>query len=61
MKKKELLKIIKEEVSESIYQSKPELYFNSMVNFLTGKVYPRLNDTDINELNFKLKRWLDKQ
>jgi hypothetical protein len=57
MKRSELRNIIQEEL---IKEDKVNTEFSKVIEFLRKKVYPKLNDDDLYELNQELKTWFNK-
>ncbi len=53
MKKSELRQIIKEKLK------KPD-YFMVVTNYLRTKIYPKLNDDELYDLNIRLRDWFNK-
>ncbi len=53
MKKSELKKLIKEEMER-------EDPFDKVISYLRTKVYPKLDEDELYDLNTKLKEWFNK-
>jgi len=60
MTKKELRNMIKEEIAETIHTPRTDVYFNSIIKFLTGTIYPKLNPEEKAQLNLKFLEWFKK-
>ena len=53
MKKSELRQLIKEELGK-------EDIFNRVIYYLRTKIYPKLNDDELYDLNIRLRDWFNK-
>ena len=57
MKKSDLREIIKEELIKEMSGQKA---FEEVIKYLRTKIYTKLNDDDLYDLNVKLKEWFNK-